>query len=96
MAADEQGLVHGGFTFGAADFAAMVAVNEPNVVLVHSRVKFVAPVKVGDEVVYEAKVIERDGAKAKVEVVAKVEQKEVLRGEFGTYVTQHHVLATKP
>jgi hypothetical protein len=33
MAADDRGLVHGGFVFGAADYAAMLAVNHPNVVL---------------------------------------------------------------
>jgi acyl-coenzyme A thioesterase PaaI-like protein len=33
MAVDEYGLVHGGFTFGLADYAAMLAVNEPTVVL---------------------------------------------------------------
>jgi acyl-coenzyme A thioesterase PaaI-like protein len=37
MRADEVGLVHGGFIFSAADFAAMVAVNEPNVVLASSQ-----------------------------------------------------------
>ena len=30
MAADDQGLVHGGFVFGLADYAAMLAVNDPN------------------------------------------------------------------
>jgi len=33
MAADESGLVHGGFIFGLADYAAMLAVNHPDVVL---------------------------------------------------------------
>jgi len=33
MAADEYGLVHGGTIFGLADYAAMLAVNHPNVVL---------------------------------------------------------------
>ena len=33
MAADAHGLVHGGFVFGLADHAAMLAVNHPNVVL---------------------------------------------------------------
>ena len=33
MAVDASGLVHGGFIFGLADHAAMVAVNHPNVVL---------------------------------------------------------------
>jgi acyl-coenzyme A thioesterase PaaI-like protein len=32
MAADSRGLVHGGFTFGLTDHAAMLAVNEPTVV----------------------------------------------------------------
>ncbi len=33
MEADSSGLVHGGFVFGLADHAAMLAVNHPNVVL---------------------------------------------------------------
>ena len=33
MRADERGLVHGGFLFGALDYAAMLAVNHPHVVL---------------------------------------------------------------
>jgi acyl-coenzyme A thioesterase PaaI-like protein len=44
MAADQRGLVHGGFTFGLADYAAMVAVNDPNVVLGAAEVRFLAPV----------------------------------------------------
>ena len=47
MAADGRGLVHGGFTFGLADFAAMCAVNDPNVVLGAATCKFLAPVQVG-------------------------------------------------
>ena len=46
MAADERGLIHGGFTFGAADFAAMAAVNDKNVVLVEATSRFLAPVVV--------------------------------------------------
>ena len=47
MTVDEYGLVHGGFTFGLADYAAMLAVNEPTVVLGKADVKFLKPVKVG-------------------------------------------------
>jgi len=43
MAVDEKGLIHGGFTFGLADLAAMVAVNHPNVVLGKAEVKFTNP-----------------------------------------------------
>ena len=56
MAVDEMGLIHGGFTFGAADFCAMATVNHPNVVLVNSKSKFLAPVKVGDIVFFESEV----------------------------------------
>ena len=49
MKVDEKGLVHGGFTFGLADYAAMLAVNEPTVVLGKAEVRFTKPVKVGDK-----------------------------------------------
>ncbi len=92
MAADEEGLVHGGFTFSAADFAAMSAVNDPYVVLTGAEIKFLAPVKVGDEVEFEAKVIEKDDKKAKVEVIGKTDQKKVFKGTFKTYSLDKHIL----
>ena len=92
MAADERGLVHGGFTFGAADYAAMVAINDPYVVLAAADVKFLAPVVVGDVVEFEAKRVEQEGKKAKVEVIANVEGKEVFQGLFKTFTPSHHIL----
>ena len=47
MAADDRGLVHGGFVFGLADYAAMLAVNDPHVVLGAAETRFTAPVRVG-------------------------------------------------
>jgi acyl-coenzyme A thioesterase PaaI-like protein len=92
MAADDRGLVHGGFTFGAADFAAMAAVNDPFVVLVAAEVKFLAPVVVGDEVEFHASVIEKEGKKAKVKVNGQVGDKEVFTGLFATYTPSKHIL----
>lgn len=92
MAADEAGLVHGGFIFGAADYAAMAAVNAPTVVLAGSSCKFLAPTRAGESVVFEATVVERDGRKARVEVVGRSAETEVFRGEFKTVVTPSHVL----
>jgi len=91
MAADVEGLVHGGFTFSAADFAAMAAVNHPYVVLVAADVKFTAPVKVNQEIVFEAKVVKKDGKKSKVEVIGRVGEKEVFKGIFKTYTLDKHV-----
>lgn len=59
MAADEAGLVHGGFVFGLADYAAMLAVNHPHVVLGAAQVRFVKPVAVGDRLLAVADVLVR-------------------------------------
>ncbi len=92
MRADERGLVHGGFTFGAADFAAMAAINDPNVVLAAAEVKFLAPVVVGDEVMFEATLQETQGKKGFVEVVGKKGEREVFQGIFITYTPTQHIL----
>jgi uncharacterized protein (TIGR00369 family) len=92
MVVDEKGLVHGGFTFGLADYAAMLAVNDPNVVIGGANVRFTAPVKRGDIMVAEAKVVELDKSKRVVQVEIKVEEKPVLTGELVCYVLEKHVL----
>lgn len=92
MRADEIGLVHGGFIFSAADFAAMVAVNEPNVVLASCNCLFLAPVRVGDSVTFEATEHQKEGRKRNVTVRGFVHEIKVFEGEFKTVVTEHHVL----
>ena len=92
MSADQQGLVHGGFIFGAADYAAMSAVNDPFVVLGSSSSKFVAPVKVGDVVLCKAKAMSEKGKKREVEIQAFVSEKLVFEGSFTTFVLDSHVL----
>ena len=92
MTADRQGLVHGGFIFGAADYAAMSAVNDPFVVLGASSSKFLAPVKVGDTVLCKAKVVDVKGKKREVKVQAFVEEKLVFESSFTTFVLSKHVL----
>ena len=95
MAADKEGLIHGGFVFGAADFAAMCAVNEPNVVLTGSSCRFLAPSTIGDTLEFEATVVEQDGPKAVVEVVGQCQGRDVFTASFKTYVTNKHVLKGK-
>ncbi len=92
MKADEQGLVHGGFVFGAADFTAMATVNDPYVVLAKSETKFLAPVKVGQSVIFEGNVTESDGRKFAVEVIGSVGAKKVFVGTFYAVVLDKHVL----
>ena len=92
MAADERGLVHGGFIFGAADYAAMIAVNHPHVVLGASDVKFLKPVRVGDVVLAKATVQEVKGKKYWVSVSVAKGAEEVFQGMFTCFVLDKHVL----
>ena len=92
MAADDRGLVHGGFVFGLADHAAMLAVNDPFVVLGSSDVRFVAPVRVGDEVIAHAEITENKGKKRVLAVRALVGDREVLVGTLTAFVLETHVL----
>lgn len=92
MAADDRGLVHGGFTFGLADHAAMLAVNEPPVVLASAQVKFLGPVVAGDRVEADAVVERREGKKRWVKVVVRRAGTPVLEGEFLAVVPDKHIL----
>lgn len=92
MAADARGLVHGGFVFGAADYAAMLAVNDPKVVLGAASTKFTAPVRVGERVRVNAAITAEKGRKREVEVRAQVGDTIVFTGTFTCFVLDQHVL----
>ncbi len=95
MIADSMGLIHGGFVFSAANYAAMAAVNERNVVLVASDCQFLSPVKFGDIINFTAKVRHKEGRKRNVHVVGNILEIKVFEGEFKTVVTERHVLKLK-
>lgn len=91
MAVDDHRLVHGGFVFGLADHAAMVAVNQPTVVLAAARVRFTLPVVAGDRLLAEAVVTEDN---RHVDVTVRCGDAVVMTGEFSCRVPDHHVLET--
>ncbi len=92
MRVDSLGLVHGGFIFCAADFAAMAAVNDPNVVLSGATTSFLSPVRVDDEVIFSAKVRHKDGRKREVNVTGHVLDIKVFEATMKTVVLDKHVL----
>lgn len=93
MVADDHDLVHGGFIFGAADFAAMSAVNDPNVVLGSADVKFLKPTRCGESVTLHAKVAEESGKRRRVEVEGiDGGGAKVFSGVFTCFVLERHVL----
>jgi acyl-coenzyme A thioesterase PaaI-like protein len=92
MAADDRGLVHGGFIFGLADYAAMLAVNHPHVVLGSAEVRFLKPVAVGERLVAGASVEETDGRRSRVRVEVRRGEEAVLSGTFLCFTLERHVL----
>jgi acyl-coenzyme A thioesterase PaaI-like protein len=93
MTADDTGLVHGGFVFGLADYAAMICVNHPNVVLGGAEVKFLRPVKVNDTLVADAVLEQSEGKKRMVRVTVKNSDQKVFEGNFSCFVPDRHVLS---
>lgn len=92
MAADERGLVHGGFVFGLADYAAMLAVNHPHVVLGGAETRFVKPVTVGETLLARANVLETSGRKSRVKVEVLSGEETVMTGELACFTLDRHVL----
>jgi acyl-coenzyme A thioesterase PaaI-like protein len=92
MAADERGLVHGGFVFGGADYAAMLAVNEPNVVLGSGSLRFLKPVVVGQAMLAVAEVHGGEGKRRDVRVQVFRAEELVAAGDFVCFVPAEHVL----
>ncbi|MDQ7083021.1 MAG: PaaI family thioesterase [Aquificota bacterium] len=96
MVADDTGLIHGGFIFSAADYAAMLSLASHRDVWNFSRVctggHCPEPVVKGDEVIFEARLDREEGKKKIVSVVGMKEEEEVFRGSFICVVPKNHVL----
>jgi len=92
MGVDEFGLIHGGFVFGMADYAAMIAVNHPNVALGAADVKFLKPVRAGDTLMAEARREKKAGKKENVFVQVVRDGENVFEGTFVCFVLEKHVL----
>ncbi|NLM98884.1 MAG: PaaI family thioesterase [Campylobacteraceae bacterium] len=95
MSIDELGLVHSGFIFASADYAAATAVNEENTVIIGSRVSFLAPAKVGDLIEFEAKAKFEDSRKREISVVGKINDIKIFDGLFHAVVLDKHIFKVK-
>ena len=92
MAADKSGLVHGGFVFGLGDYAAMLAVNHPNVVLGSADVKFLSPVQVGDTLEARHRFRKWMGKNRWWMLSSSKSDKTVFTGRFTCFVLDTHIL----
>ena len=93
MRIDDKGLIYGGVTFCLADYANMLTVryHHPLSFLHRAHVRYIAPVKVGQEMVAEARLIGREERKYRVDVTIRTERK-VFEGDFINIALEKHVL----
>lgn len=68
MIMDESKMIHAGFVFNSASYAAMVALNRKYSVIIASDVKFFAPIELGHEVIFKAEAVQSDTKKCEVKV----------------------------
>ena len=93
MIVDSYGLSHGSFSFGLADYAAMLAINHPNVVLGKAEVKFLKPTVLNDLLVATATTTETKGQKVTVSVTVINQHKiTVFEGIFVCFILDDHIL----
>ncbi|MDR2905234.1 MAG: PaaI family thioesterase [Helicobacteraceae bacterium] len=94
MIADKRELVHSGFIFSAASFCAAAAINKPNTILAVAKCNFLAPIKVGDEIVFEARALHNATRKRNVSVTGTLLGRiKVFESEFSFVVTDKHPLS---
>lgn len=96
MAVDNYQLAHGSFVFGLADYAAMVVINEPNVVLGKADIKFMKPVVVNDKLTAIAEITDKTHPKKIIVSVTVTNQTDALvfEGSFVCFVLEKHILTT--
>ena len=95
MVVDTLGLIHNGFIFGAAEYAAVLSINEVNLVTISSKVKFLAPAKNGDIINFDAKAKFEDLRKREVKVIGEINEIKIFEGIFQAVVLENHILKTK-
>ena len=72
--------------------AAMLAVNEPTVVLASATTRFLGPVVAEDRLEAEATVERTEGRKRTVKVTVRCDGAPVMEGEFLAVVLDRHIL----
>ena len=95
MVVDRRGMIHSGFIFGAANYAAMAAVNVSTAILAVSKTNFLAPLSVNDEAVFEATALQKDTRKRTIMVIGYFNNIKFFEGEFTVVVLEHHPLSLK-
>jgi acyl-CoA thioesterase len=95
MHADMENLVHSGYIGSSAEYAALIAVNEPNAMIYSVSSQYFACARVGDDVSYKATVKHSEGRKRDVTVVGKIESIKVYEAHIVVIIPEYHPLKIK-
>lgn len=95
MILDKTGLIHTGALYSSAAYAALLAVNQPNGVIIGADVKFLAPVELGNEVTFIAKRLQEDTKKREVSVEGRVLDIKIFEAVIYVAVFERHILSLK-
>lgn len=79
-------IIHSGFIFGAASYAAMCAINKKNSLIITSETKFFAPVELGQEVLFRAVALQSEGKKCEVKVEGLLLDIKIFEGIFAVAI----------
>ena len=91
MTADSEGLIHTGFILSAANYAALLAINEPFCVTISARINFFGAIKLGDVVEFEAKAHFEESKKREVRVIGKTKDIKIFEGTFQLVTLEEHI-----
>ena len=91
MVVDNEGLIHSGFIFSAANYAALASINETNSIVIASRINFFAPTKLGENIEFDAVAHFGESKKREVRVIGKTKDIKVFEGTFQVVVLEDHI-----
>lgn len=95
MSADDQDLVHSGFIGSAAEYTALVVVNEPNGMVFSVNAQYYACARAGDEIKFTGKVRHSDNRKREVHVVGNINAIKIYDAKIVILIPEYHPLKIK-
>ena len=95
MVSDAEGLIHSGFVFMGANYAALLAINEEFSVSIGARINFFGPLRLGDVVEFDARARFEESRKKEVKVIGYVKEIKIFEGTFQIVTLEEHVFATQ-
>ena len=95
MVSDAEGLIHNGFVFMGANYAALLAVNEEFSVSIGARINFYGPLRLGDIVEFDAHARFEESRKKEVKVIGYVKEIKIFEGTFQLVTLEEHIFATQ-